>query len=173
MKMPAVSSLLAFAIAITGCGAAEEPVADTESEVGLEIVAEAEVTEVAEIAEIEEAVEDVVDTGQLPDSWPDGLRLPEGMIVTTVTADQNGYPRLITQFSEDAEPIALADIYNYYCGQAVDSDWSIPLPEQNDSTLTATCFHLDLFHPEYMYVQIDGSCNAETDFISVELTWIN
>lgn len=167
MKVLAVSLLLVLSFAIAGCGAAEEPAADTDSEVTVETVAG------EEIVEVDEAVEEVVVSGQLPDSWPDDLLLPEGMIVVAESSNQDGYPLLYTQFSEDAEPIALADIYNYYCGQTVESDWTIPLPEQNDSTLTATGFHLDLSHPEYMLVQIDGSCNAETDFISVELTWMH
>ena len=163
MKVLAVF-LLALAVTVTGCGDTDEPAADTEPEV------------TAEAVDIEEEVEIDEETSvsrQLPDPWPADLLLPEGMIVVMEAANQDGYPLLATQYAEGAEPLALSDVYDYYCNQAANTDWTIPLPEQNDSTLTSTSFHLDLMHSEYMLVQLDGSSDAETGILTIELVWIN
>lgn len=164
MKVLAVSFLIALAVTIAGCGETGEPVADTESEVS---------TEAVDIKEEVEIVEETVVTGQLPDPWPADLLLPEGMIVVREAGNQDGYPLLVTQYADGTEPLALGDVYDYYCDQATNTDWTIPLPEQNDSTLTSTSFHLDLMHPEYMLIQLDGSSDAETGILTVELVWLN
>lgn len=164
MKLPVVSFLLAIVLIIAACGEAEEPAVDRESE---------DAIETADVVEAVEAVEEVVIGRQLPDSWPEDLLLPEGMIVVMEAANQDGYPLLEAQFSEDAEPMALVDVYNYFIDQTSNSDWTAPQLEQNDASLTSTSFHLDLMHPEHLYVLIDGSIDAETGILTVELVWFN
>lgn len=167
MKVLAVQLLLVLCIALAGCGAAEEPEPDTGSEVAVETLAE------EQIVEVDETAEDVVVSRQLPDPWPGSLLLPEGMIVIVDIANEEGYPLLVTQFSEDAEPLALADVYAYYRGLDADPEWTLPMIEENDSTLTSSSFHLDLFHSEHFFVSINGSSDPETGLVSVELTWMN
>lgn len=163
MKVAAILFLLALVVTVTGCGEAEEAAADTSSEV------------VAETADAEEliAVEEVPADRQFPDPWPENLLMPEGMEVVMNAANQDGYPLLETQFAEGVEPMTILELYNYYGQEPLITGWTTPQIEQNDGDLTPTSFHLDLFHPDYSYVILDGSTDAETGIITVELVWFN
>ena len=164
MRVLVVLSLLAIAMIFAGCGESEEPVVDTASDVA------AETTDVEEVVEV---IEEVAVNGQLPEPWPEDFLLPEGLVVVMEAANQDGYPLIEAQFSEDAEPMAILDVYNYFIHLTANTDWTAPQLEQNESSLTSTSFHLDLMHPEHLYIIIDGSIDAETGILTVEFVWVS
>ena len=160
--MKLLVTLLVALVLILGCGAAEEPVADIDTEVVVEeiVVIEEEVVEIEEVA------------GLLPESWPQEFNLPENMIVVE-ELEEEGQPVVLVQFVDGVEPLEMADMYNHFAEGAVGEDWEIPFADQNDCYSTSADFYVAIAHPDYRYMTIEGYNDVETTIPTLKLTWLN